>query len=71
MAHLGPSRWDDAVVLLDEALWQGQGFNIRRRVYYFTDWIPLKGHPGFKRVLEPGDSTPSGGCTCCYPRIPD
>ena len=49
----GPSRWEEAVRLLAESLRQGQGFGIRRRVHYFTDWQPLKDYPAFKQVLEP------------------
>lgn len=52
-ANLGRDHWDEAVGLLEEALRQGQGYGIRRRLHYFADWLPLKDYPPFKKVLEP------------------
>jgi tRNA A-37 threonylcarbamoyl transferase component Bud32 len=52
-ARLGPAHWDEATTLLQEALRQGQGFGILRRVHFFSDWLPLKDYPAFKRILEP------------------
>ncbi|MFI5281270.1 MAG: protein kinase, partial [Gemmatimonadales bacterium] len=51
--HFGKDHWDEAIGLLEESLRQGQGFSIRRRLHYFTDWAPLRDYPPFKRVLEP------------------
>ena len=52
-ANLGPAHWPEAVRLLEESLRQGQGYGIRRRVHYFTDWLPLKDYPAFKKLVEP------------------
>jgi hypothetical protein len=52
-ANRGPSRWPEALRLLDESLREGQGFGIRHRLHYFQDWMPLKNDPAYKRILEP------------------
>lgn len=52
-ARLGPSRRAEAVSLLQDALRLGQGFGIRRRLHYFTDWAPFRADPAFRQVLEP------------------
>jgi tRNA A-37 threonylcarbamoyl transferase component Bud32/tetratricopeptide (TPR) repeat protein len=51
--NLGRAHWDDAIALLEESLTQGQGFNIRSRVHYFGDWLPLRDYAPFKKVITP------------------
>ena len=52
-ANLGRAHWDEAIALLEESITQGQGFNIRSRIHYFGDWLPMRDYPPFKRVTTP------------------
>jgi serine/threonine protein kinase/tetratricopeptide (TPR) repeat protein len=52
-ANLGRAHWDEAIALLEESLTQGQGFDIRSRVHYFGDWLPMRDYAAFKRVITP------------------
>jgi hypothetical protein len=51
----GRDHWDEAIALLELSLKQGQGFGIRRRLHYFSDWLPLHDYPAFKRIITPSD----------------
>jgi tetratricopeptide (TPR) repeat protein len=53
--NLGRDHWDEAIALLELSLKQGQGFGIRRRLHYFSDWLPLHEYPAFKRIITPSD----------------
>ncbi|MEP6834831.1 MAG: serine/threonine-protein kinase [Gemmatimonas sp.] len=52
-AHLGRDHWEEAVQLLETSLREGSGYNIRHRLHWFSDWIPLKDFPSFVRVAGP------------------
>ena len=51
-AHLGRDHWDEAVQLLETSLREGSGYNIRHRLHWFSDWLPLKDYPPFMRVIQ-------------------
>ncbi len=53
IVHVGRDHWDEALSLLELSLRQGQGFSIRRRLHYFSDWLPLRDYPPFKRIITP------------------
>lgn len=55
IVNLGREHWDEAIALLELSLRQGQGFGIRRRLHYFSDWLPLHDYPPFKRIVTPSD----------------
>ena len=46
-------RKAEAVALLQESLRQGQGWNIRARLHFFSDWRPYHDYPAFRAVITP------------------
>lgn len=39
------------VALLEVSLRQGQGYGVRRRLHWFSDWQALTDYPPFQRII--------------------
>ncbi|HUF31243.1 MAG TPA: protein kinase [Gemmatimonadaceae bacterium] len=51
--HAVLGRKAEATALLQESLQQGQGWNIRTRIHFFSDWLPFRDFPPFRAVITP------------------